>query len=301
MEIMDYFVEQKKRDENGLDIVAECFIQESYDTSNMTPAHLHKDIEILYCLSGKIKIFLDGKQFDFTKGDMVLINAGEVHNIFGLSKDKNSYIVIKFSPEILYTTSASIFEAKYVLPFTINKSTHQKLFKSEELKATKISTLLHQAVREFNQKNYGFELAIRINICRVFLWILRRWNEQGVNLNLGAALTESTVKRLKTVFDFVEENYSQPITVGQVAEICNMSYSYFSRYFKEITGRNFSEYVNFIRITHAEQLLVAGGMNITEIAFEVGFSGTSYFIGQFRQYKGVTPKQFVENFGRAVN
>lgn len=295
---MDYYVEQKRRDENGLDIVAECFIQESYNTANMTPAHLHKDIEILYCLSGKIKIFLDGRQFDFTKGDMILINAGEVHNIFGASEDKNSYIVIKFSPEILYTTSATIFEAKYVLPFTMNKATHQKLFKSEELRNTQISALLHQAVNEFAAKKYGYELAIRINICRVFLWILRRWNEQGVNLNLGAELTESAVARLQTVFEFVEENFSQPISVEQVAALCNMSYSYFSRYFKGFTGRNFSEYVNFIRITHAEQLLVMGGMNITEVAFEVGFSSTSYFIGLFKQYKGLTPHQFVDNFGR---
>ena len=178
---------------------------------------------------------------------MILINSREAHSCYGEATDcPNSYIVIKFEPDVLYTTAKTIFESKYVLPFTLSKSTHQKLFTNDEISTTFIPELLHEISMEYEQKKYGFELAIRTHICRIFLWILRSWNEKDLDLNIDNDLSESTIERLQIVFDFVSNNYQNNISVKDLAKICNMSYSYFSRFFKAIMKKNFNEYVNYI-------------------------------------------------------
>jgi AraC-like DNA-binding protein len=57
-------------------------------------------------------------------------------------------------------------------------------------------------------------------------------------------------------------------------------------------GKTFTNYLNYIRITEAEKLLLTTDKSMTEIALEVGFSSSSYFIQQFRQYKDISPFQF---------
>jgi AraC-like DNA-binding protein len=57
-------------------------------------------------------------------------------------------------------------------------------------------------------------------------------------------------------------------------------------------GKTFTNYLNYIRITEAEKLLLTTEMTMTEIAQETGFSSSSYFIQQFKQYKNISPSQF---------
>jgi AraC-like DNA-binding protein len=262
----------------------------------MVGAHYHDHIEILFCLSGQFHIFLDGKGYSFTIGDMVVINSMEVHYILAASSGINKYIVIRFNPELLYSTTQTVFESKYVLPFTMKTSNHQKLFTYDETKDTFIPDLVQKITQEDNAKKYGFELAIRTHIGEIFLWILRSWNEKGLDLNLTQALNRTNIKRLQTVFNYVDEHYDQPMTIDDVAKLCVMSYSYFSRFFKASMNQNFSAYVNFIRVSKAESLLTTSELSITEIALTVGFSTSSYFIEQFKRHKRMTPKQFRDNF-----
>ena len=84
--------------------------QESVGAVPMVHAHIHNYIENIYALSGKYRILLNNKDYHFGEGDMVLINSNEIHNIFSLTSGLNKYIVIKFEPEMLYTTAQSLFE-----------------------------------------------------------------------------------------------------------------------------------------------------------------------------------------------
>jgi YesN/AraC family two-component response regulator len=98
--------------------------------------------------------------------------------------------------------------------------------------------------------------------------------------------------RLQIVFDYIENNYQNDITSLDMANLIHLSYSYFSRLFKKIMKRSFSDYLNYVRILKAEKLLTTSDLNITEIAMAVGFTTSSYFIQQFKQYKEISPKQF---------
>jgi AraC-like DNA-binding protein len=286
-----YYIEEKDTD-GEFPLQFSVHIQETNGPRTMVYAHIHDYIEILYTLSGEYQILLNNKEYYYGTGDMVLINSNEIHNIIALSEGSNKYIVLKFEPEMLYTTSQSLFEMKYVMPFILNESTHQKIFEKEEIEKTVIPDIIHGMYQEYREKNYGYELAIRANIFNLFCFILRRWNEQNVDLNINQDINRDMVARLQIVFDYIENNYQNEITSQSMANLCSLSNSYFSRLFKKIMKRNFREYLNYVRISKAEKFLTTSDYNITEIAMMVGFSTTSYFIEQFKHYKEISPKQF---------
>ncbi|MDF2820274.1 MAG: transcriptional regulator with cupin sensor, AraC family [Clostridiales bacterium] len=292
---MNYFEEQKATI-NGVPYNFFCHVEECNGPGLLVNAHLHDYIEILYGITGVFDVYLNGNRHTFQVGDMVLINSQEVHQIVSLSEGSGQYIVIRFEPEIIYTMSQSVFESKYVLPFTLNNSTHQKVFKNFEIVSTFIPGMLQEILFEFINKDYGFELAIKAHICKIFLWILRYWHKAGVELNIYSDTSEELYKKLQIVFYFVSENYEKDIKALDMAKLCNMSYSYFSRSFNNVMKTSFNEYLNYVRITEAEKLLISTDLNITEIAMAVGFSTASYFIKQFKLYKNFSPKQFKKNF-----
>ncbi|GAB6989241.1 helix-turn-helix domain-containing protein [Paenibacillus pini] len=270
----------------------ECMIQSSVGSRWVVHPHWHIYIEILYFLSGQAKVFLGGESHILSKGDLILIHSHETHSIYSLGVEKVSYVVIKFDPEILYSTSRTIFESKYVLPFTMAKSTNQRVFTEQEIIDTPIPALVTEIYDEFTARNYGFELAVRTLICKVFLWFLRKSQDQQPNWDIAHSLKEIDFQMLQQVFEYIDERYMDDITAETAARMCNLSYSYFSRKFKAIMGKTFTNYLNYIRITEAEKLLLTTDSSMTEIALEVGFSNSSYFIQQFKQYKNISPSQF---------
>ncbi|HEY5562977.1 MAG TPA: AraC family transcriptional regulator [Clostridiaceae bacterium] len=269
-----------------------CSICDNSNKEMIYHSHWHYYIELLYILQGEARIFLGGDYFDTSKGDFILINSREVHQIYAKEGKHTRYIVIKFDPEVLYTTSRSIFEAKYVIPFTMAKSLHQKVFFKEDIDPTEIPNLVERIYKEFKDKNYGFELAIRTYIGSLFLWVLRSWEKKGVKLQVEMSSKDVDTKKLQIILNHLDLHYNEEISVEAMAKLCNMSYSYFSRHFKRVMRKTFTEYLNYIRVTEAEKLLLSTDLNVTQIGLNTGFTSSSYFIKQFKHYKNISPKQY---------
>ena len=291
------YLEEKKAVKNGIPYNYLCHTQIVVKAGNVFPAHYHSYIEILYGISGTYEVILNGKYHKFTNGDLVLINSKEVHQINSCSQNGGQYIVLRFEPEVIYNNMFhNHLHLKYVLPFILESSKHQKVIKREIIGDTFIPELLHEISNEFQMETYGYELAIQNHIGRIFLWILRYFHEMSSEF-MQSTLTDITfIKRLQPSFDYVLEHFNEEIKATHMAALCNMSSSYFSRTFNSQMAMNFNEYINYIRIMESEKLLVSTTMNVTEIANAVGFSTTSYFIKLFKSNKNISPKQFRKEF-----
>jgi len=253
-------------------------------------AHYHEYIEIIYVLDGTFMASVNGHEFSISDGDLLLVNAKEPHAFRRFPYCR--YICLQFDPYLLFSTSRTSFEARYIMPFIMSSSSPQRVITAEELSQTKVASLVEDANREYSIREYGFELAVRSNICQIFLWFLRKWHAQGVNLGITATMRNEDIARLESVLTFIDENYMRTVSAEKMASKCNMSYSYFSRFFKSSVGKTFSEYLTYVRVTEAEKLLVSTGMNVSQIAMETGFSNASYFITQFKKHRQMTPKKF---------
>ena len=90
----------------------------------------------------------------------------------------------------------------------------------------------------------------------------------------------------------IQERYKYPPSLGEAAQICNLSEGYFSRAFHEHTGLRFVEYIHAVRVEHVCDMLLDSRMSITEAAFEVGFNTLSQFNRVFRKVKGASPREW---------
>ncbi|MWV43005.1 helix-turn-helix domain-containing protein [Paenibacillus sp. HJL G12] len=289
--MLEPYFESNRSAAGSIHFPYESMIHSSKKARCIVGPHWHLYIEMLYLLSGKAKVYLGAECHTLGKGDLILIHSHETHSIYSVD-DEVSYIVVKFDPEILYSTSRTFLESKYILPFTLADSRGQRVFTEPEIQDTPIPSLIREIYDEFSSKGFGFELAVRTLICRVFLWFLRKTHHQQWGWEVSHSLNDSDYQMLQKVFEYIDYNYMNDINAQTAARLCNMSYSYFSRRFKSIMGKTFTNYLSYIRITEAEKLLLTTDMSMTQIALEVGFSSSSYFIQQFRQYKNISPHQF---------
>lgn len=90
----------------------------------------------------------------------------------------------------------------------------------------------------------------------------------------------------------IDNHFNENITSASAADMCYLSYSHFAKLFKDVMHTTFIQYLNYFRVHKAESLLLDFETSITDIALGTGFNDASYFIKQFKYYKGVSPKQY---------
>ena len=108
----------------------------------------------------------------------------------------------------------------------------------------------------------------------------------------------SESRRIQKVINYLHENYQKEIRLIDVAKHVNMSEVSFSRFMKKRTGKNYIEYLNDLRLGIASRHLVDTTKTIAEISYECGFNNLSNFNRIFKKRKGVTPKEFRENYSK---
>ncbi len=98
--------------------------------------------------------------------------------------------------------------------------------------------------------------------------------------------------RLNRLREYVEQSYSEPISLKKAASIAALESSYFSSYFRAKVGITFTDWLRQVRIRKAMKLMKASDFSITEVAFKVGFGDLRTFERAFKQYTRRTPKEF---------
>lgn len=97
---------------------------------------------------------------------------------------------------------------------------------------------------------------------------------------------------IRKAISYISQNYSQQLTLEDVAGHVHLNPSYFSSLFKQCTGSTFKEFLNIVRIEEGKHLLSNTDYSIIDIAVSLGFDNQSYFSKVFKKYTGLTPKQF---------
>ncbi|TGE12414.1 helix-turn-helix domain-containing protein [Hymenobacter elongatus] len=100
-------------------------------------------------------------------------------------------------------------------------------------------------------------------------------------------------KRLGRIYQHIQENFAEPITVQQLADLANLSVPAFCRYFKKMTSQTLTNFLQEYRISHA-RLLLLQDLPITEVSYASGFNNLSHFNRTFRRLTGQTPTAYRE-------
>lgn len=108
--------------------------------------------------------------------------------------------------------------------------------------------------------------------------------------------TASTDNRIERIHSYIVAHYRDRITLGDAANILNMSPVSVTRLIKQRTGKSFIDLLNEIRIGFAARQMVDSDMSISEICFSNGFNNISNFNRTFRKKQGLTPTEFRQKY-----
>lgn len=270
-----------------------CEMQKYHTGGVVTPAHVHSFVEVLYGVDCDYRIYADDKIYHFQSGDLIFFFSNQVHKIETLSTDPMKHIYVQFTHDIITDASPTAMN-KYIIPFMLKNKKNKCYFKAEEIRNLEIRELMENVYDETKNRPYGYEVAVKTYMQRIALFWLREWNrEKDQDINL---LDET---RMLDIFEYIEENYQEHISASELAQKYYVSCSYFSRWFKRVTGQTFKQYLNSVRINRAAELLANSNRNVTEIAMMTGFPTTSYFIKQFKLLNGgCSPKKFKTTYNK---
>jgi AraC-like DNA-binding protein len=102
--------------------------------------------------------------------------------------------------------------------------------------------------------------------------------------------------KMKLIYEYVQKNFSEKISLDDVSRVASMSPVSFNRFIKKRTGKTFVNYLNDIRVGYAARWLVEKDSSISEIAFKSGFNNIANFNRIFKSLKKITPSQYRDEF-----
>ena len=97
---------------------------------------------------------------------------------------------------------------------------------------------------------------------------------------------------------YVHNHRQEMVTMNDMARLCHLSPSYFSRLFRREMGENFINYVNRIKVQWAKERLRSSNDSVVQIAQELGYMASSYFISVFKKFEGTTPLAYRQHKSR---
>ena len=264
---------------------AEFFSQSTPPNMYAFKAHIHNAVELLYVREGSYTITSDNVRYDIKEGDLIMFCSGAIHYGTTNGLSENSYYVIKISPSFFIDFARSNIGAEYAMRFALGRKEDKCLWHKEELEGSDIKRILDALIKEGEEQKYASEVAIKLKIMELLLALLRTSGQSP------AAENDSTSRLIYSVMCYVQQKYAEDIDEKELAKSYGISYSYFSRSFKKITGVTFRNYLNKTRITKAEQLLFLKRGSVSEVALTCGYNSVSYFISVYRKITGKTPHQ----------
>lgn len=254
--------------------------------------HFQDYLELVYVVGSTLNLYINGKTYEAKSGDMFVIFPGDLHKIEANSANTR-FLIIGTDPDFVLSPFVSAFAVQYVIPSELNMYPGSRHMGYEELDKTTMPHLIYEISREATDKNSFYQYAVKTYLSNIFLELLRNWEEKGITKKLSDSGKETqSLSRITIIVERVRTDYASNLSTSDMADIVGMSYSYFSRCFKDLTGENFTEYLTKTRINEAKYRLKNTNTPISKIATEVGFSNPSYFIAMFRKYTGQTPKKY---------
>ena len=267
----------------------EFFLQATPPVCVACAAHVHKAVELLYVKSGSFIVLLDGMEYAIEKGDLVLFCSNAIHHVFTKNLPENEYYVIKISPAFFLQFSSEDEGAEYVMRFAINRKGSKSIWTKEELEDTPLFSALQSLIAEHESNKYASQVAIKLKIMELLVEILRSdspADEKAPHTQTAALIYNTMV--------FVRNHYAEDMDERELARSLGMSYSYFSRSFRRVTGMTFKQYLNRTRVNQAEKMLCRGSASVSEVATRCGYNSISYFISVYKNITGKTPYQSLQ-------
>ena len=221
--------------------------------------HYHPELELVYINGGSGKRQIGSHVSYFRNGDLILIGSNLPHCGFTDKLTGNkSETLIQMKADFLGNDFFSIPEMRNIY----------KLFEVADFqRLLSILNILNQLatsdeIKVLNGEGFSMETEVKDN------------------------------DRINIVFNHVKANFKEDISLDEIADMVSMTVPSFCRYFKKITNKTFTQFVNEYRLVHASKLLAEQPISITQVCYDSGFNNFSHFNKSFKAFTGQNPSEY---------
>ena len=255
--------------------------------------HFHSEYEIEYISNGRGKRHIGDHISFFEDGDLIFLGPNLPH--FGFTEElfeEHVEIVVQMKEDFLgqgFLSKPEMEAIKRLFELSRQGISFQGAIKEE------VGNRLQNMMRLGSFDRLLELLSI--------LHLMARSDEHKMLNASGFALEVNAQdqKRIEAVYDYVENNFQEDVNLDEAASRVNMTVPAFCRYFKKLTRKTFSQFVNEFRIAHACRLLGDENLTIAAVSFDSGFNNLSHFNRQFKSITGLSPRDYRKSLKKVVS
>ncbi|HBF6470951.1 TPA: AraC family ligand binding domain-containing protein [Clostridioides difficile] len=241
------------------------------------PNHFHEHYVIGFIEKGQRYLSCKNKEYTTSTGDLLLFNPFDSHTCEQIDDKVLDYRCINIKPEIMKRTVFEITGKNYLPKFN-----QPVIFRSE------LVPLLQELHYIIMEEELDFKKE------ELFFFLIEQLIEEHTEPNLQSNL-ENTNIEIQAVCDYLENNYAEHIVLDELSTIAGMNKYSLLRNFTKLKGITPYRYLENIRVNKAKKLLEKGVEPI-DAAIQTGFVDQSHFTNFFKNFIGLTPKQYQNIF-----
>lgn len=241
--------------------------------------HWHREMELIRIRKGVLHLYVDDQLLTCREGDLVVLGESVLH---GGDAENGAYECIVFDPYALLMPIEACKSAMKSMP-------SQTLFLPADTMDDAVRAAVQALYAAMSGDVSGNALRIVGALYGLFAELVGKEHRRVLS---ESARQGVKAEQLKPALEYIEKNYGGHVTLEELARLTGLSPKYFCRWFRTITHRSPIDYLNYYRIECAGDYLTSTDMTVAEIAQRCGYNDSSFFIKQFKRYKGVTPRQY---------
>ncbi|MEN8254410.1 MAG: helix-turn-helix domain-containing protein [Verrucomicrobiota bacterium] len=253
------------------------------------PEHSHEFSELVIIKYGTGINVVNGVNYRLAAGDVFVIPKGSVHEYretdhlgsYNIYFDNKQLNLERWDAGLLAGYHA-LFLIEPVYRRNADFNSRLRLNQEQLIRVWGVAELLEQ---ELVEEKPGFRLMAMSRFMEIVCLLSRYYGESTEENSLK-------VLRVAEAISHMEAHFTEQLHIDDLAKIAHMSPRNFHRVFLDATGKTPSAYLIGLRIMKAVHMLEYSDKNITEIAFDCGFTDSNYFARQFRKLMNESPGDF---------
>ena len=239
--------------------------------------HWHSYLELLMVLDGEVDAVIDEVPYRLKTEDVIVVNQNSIHEFYS---DNAVMIALQFDlsrfPILKEGLDELIFECNSASPRDADN------FDGLRFGIARIITENARSSRVSEYKSFSLGYYLLAELIEKF----------KVEATSKRKKQQKHILRLTRIINYISENYSQNLSLADIAEAENLSVPYLSGFFEKHMGIKFSQYYSDLRVEHATKELINSNDSIESIAIRNGFTEQHAFIRAFKKKYNMLPSAY---------
>ena len=245
--------------------------------------HYHDFHKITIFIRGKVKYVVEGKSYDLSPYDIVLVNRGELHRIVVSDKETYERIIVYISPSFIeaYQTESSDLS----LCFKKAQEEHSSVLRIQSMEKSALLQTTLRLERSFDDSEFAGDLYRQV----LFLEFMIQLNRAALKNNLEFLDAPIYNPKVTHLIQYINDHLSEPLDMDTLASELYISKYHMMRLFKTETSSTIGSYINQKRLLTARDLILQG-VSVTDACFQSGFKDYSTFSRAYKKEFKVSPR-----------